>query len=41
MKYPILLAILCLYLVSSSQDIPVQAQGYGFSVGDPYGTLHI
>lgn len=31
--------LLCLVL--SSQDVPIQKNYYGFSVGDPYGTLHI
>lgn len=39
-KYPILVAVLlvCAYC---SQDVPVEPRSYGFSVGDPYGTLHI
>lgn len=39
-KYPILILGLLL-LVNCSQDVPIEARGYGFSVGDLYGTLHI
>jgi hypothetical protein len=39
-KYPILLIAL-LAITQCSQDVAIQSQGYGFSVGDPYGTLHI
>lgn len=39
-KYPILILSLIL-IANCSQDVPIQAKGYGFSVGDPYGTLHI
>lgn len=31
--------LVCLAL--SSQDVPLHKSYYGFSVGDPYGTLHI
>ncbi len=30
-----------LYLAFSSQDVTIQKNYYGFTVGDPYGTLHI
>jgi hypothetical protein len=38
--YPILVVAI-VTLANCSQDVPIQAKGYGFSVGDPYGTLHI
>jgi hypothetical protein len=37
-KYPILLLAL-LAITQCSQDVPIQTNGYGFTVGDPYGTL--
>lgn len=40
MKYPIL-ALFLITLSFCSQDVPIQANQYGFSVGDQYGTLHI
>ena len=39
MRIIYLLAILTVAL--AEQELPVQKGGYGFSVGDPYGTLHI
>ena len=39
MRIIYLLAILVVAL--AEQELPVQKGGYGFSVGDPYGTLHI
>lgn len=40
-KYPILALSLLLIIANCSQDVPIQAKEYGFTVGDPYGTLHI
>lgn len=40
-KYPILAFAILFFLANSSQDVPIQIDGYGFSVGDKYGTLHI
>ena len=40
MKYPILILSLVL-AINSTQDIPISSKGYGFSVGDPLGNLHI
>lgn len=41
MKYPILAILFLALTAQASQDVPVQPRGYGFSIGDPYGTLHI
>jgi hypothetical protein len=40
-KYPLIVLALLITLTHSSQDVPIQAGGYGFSVGDNLGTLHI
>lgn len=40
-KYPILILSLLLAFSNCAQDVPIQAKEYGFTVGDPYGTLHI
>ena len=40
MKILYLFAIIALAsFTNAEQEIPVQKGGYGFSVGDPYGTL--
>jgi branched-subunit amino acid transport protein AzlD len=39
-KY-LLSAVVLVLVVSCSQDLPVIPGGYGFNIGDPYGTLHI
>jgi hypothetical protein len=40
MKAGLLLALI-LILVSCDQLVPIQKNGYGFTIGDPYGKLHI
>ncbi len=40
-KYPIFILALLLVLGSCVQDVPIPAREYGFTVGDPYGTLEI
>ena len=40
MKAGLLLAII-LILASCDQLVPIQKNGYGFTIGDPYGKLHI
>jgi hypothetical protein len=40
-KYLFLALSLLVVLSECSQDVPVVAGGYGFSVGDPRGTLQI
>lgn len=40
MKAGLLLALIII-LASCDQLIPIQKNGYGFTIGDPYGKLHI
>lgn len=39
-KYPIFILAL-LVLGNCIQDVPIPIREYGFTVGDPYGTLQI
>lgn len=41
MKLQYLLGCLIICMVNCAQDVAIPAKGYGFSIGDPYGTLHI
>lgn len=35
----LVITIILISLIACEQDVPVQKGGYGFSIGDPYGTL--
>lgn len=41
MRLQYLLGFFLICLVNCAQDVPIPIKGYGFSVGDPSGTLHI
>lgn len=35
----LIVGVMLILIANSVQDVPVMKGGYGFSIGDPYGTL--